>query len=61
MQLGLKSNYGRVRLKATIRGRGRVTVIVRFSVGVRERVRLKVIVRVMFIYRVGYNIKVQLW
>ncbi len=57
----MKSNYGRVRFRATIRGRGRVTIIVRFSVGVRERVRLKVIVRNTFIYRVGYNIKVQLW
>ncbi len=57
----MKSNYNRVKFKATIRGRGSVIVIVRFSVGLREWVRLKVVVRVTFIYRVGYNIKVQLW
>ncbi len=46
--LGLKSNYGRVRFKAAIRGRGRVTIRVRVRVRDRERVRHKVIVRVMF-------------
>ena len=46
----LKSNYGRVRFRITIRGRGRVIVRVRVRVGVTNRfnnmIRVKIIARV---------------
>ena len=40
--LQLKSNYGRVRFRATIRGRGRVTVGVRVRVRVTNRFNIMI-------------------